>query len=75
MGFVSLTAHGSKEIMVVRVQVKVNDGTPPDGRPIRYAYLDRQPDGRWMVFAETDALHYYWMLLSPVFSRSLSVGR
>ena len=73
--FVSLDAHGWKDIMIVRAQVRVNDGPPPDGRSIRYVYLDRQPDGRFMVFGDTDALHYYWTLLSPVFSRSSSVAR
>jgi len=72
---VSLTAHGSRDIMVVQVRVSVNDGAPPDGRPLRYLYLDRQSDGRWVVFGESDALHYYWMLLLPAFSRSVSIGR
>ncbi len=71
VGLVSLAAHGSKEIMVVRVQVKVNDGAPPATRAVRYMDLMRRDDGRWMVFAESDAFHYYWMLLMPVFNRRL----
>ena len=73
--FVSLDAHGWKDFMIVRVQVKVNDGPPPDGRSVRYVHLDRQPGGRWKAFGDTDALHYYWALLSPVFSRSSDVAR
>jgi hypothetical protein len=65
VGFVSLSGHGSKDIMVVRVQVRVNNGPPPDGRTVRYVDLMRRTDGRWMVFAESDGLHYYWMLLLP----------
>ncbi len=65
VGIVALSAHGSKEIMVVRVQVRVNDGSPPDGRSIRYIDLMRRTDGRWMVFAESNRLHYYWALLAP----------
>jgi hypothetical protein len=65
VGLVSLSGHGSKDIMVVRVQVRVNNGPPPDDRPIRYVDLMRRTDGRWMVFAESDGLHYYWMLLLP----------
>lgn len=67
----SLAAHGSKDSMVVRVQMKVNDGPPPDGRPVRYVFLDHHADGRWVAFAQSDALHYYYMLLIPAFSRHL----
>ncbi len=67
VGFVSLTGHGSKDIMVVRVQVRVNNGPPPDSRTVRYVDLMRRTDGRWMVFAESNWLHYYWTLLLPAF--------
>lgn len=67
VGFVGLSGHGSKDIMVVRGQVRVNDGPPPDGRPIRYVDLMRRTDRRWMVFGESNWLHYYWTLLLPAF--------
>jgi len=68
--FVSYTGHGSSETMVVRVEVRVNEQPPPAGRAVRYVDLMKQ-DGRWVVFAESDALHYYWMLLMPAFRRNL----
>jgi hypothetical protein len=68
--FASYTGHGSNDMMTVRVEVRVNEELPPDGRAVRYVDLMRQ-DGRWMVFAESDALHYYWMLVIPAFRRNL----
>jgi hypothetical protein len=60
-------AHGSKDVMVVKVKVKVNGGPPPDGRSIRYLDLMRSTtDGRWMVVADSDASYYIISLLSPV---------
>ena len=35
------------------------------GRAIRYVDLMRRTDGRWMVFAESNSLQYYWALLMP----------
>jgi hypothetical protein len=65
VGIAALNAHGSRETMVVRVKVRVNDGPPPDGRDVRYVDLLRRTDGGWMVFAESNPVHYYWMLLLP----------
>ena len=59
-------AHGSKDIIVAKVKVRVNGGLPPDGRSIRYLDLMRSStDGRWQVVADSDAYHYMMSLLSP----------
>ncbi len=66
-------AHGSKDIMIAKVRVKVNGGTPPDGRSIRYLDLMRSAtDGRWQVVADSDAYHYMMSLLSPALSKPAS---
>jgi len=60
-------AHGSKDVIVAKVKVRVNGNTPLDGRSIRYLDLMRSStDGRWQVVADSDAYHYMISLLSPV---------
>lgn len=61
--FASLSAHGLPGIMVVRAEISVNGGPPPDGRPVRYLSLTRKVEGGWMVFTETDPVRYYLALL------------
>jgi hypothetical protein len=66
-------AHGSKDIIVAKVKVRVNGGPPPDGRSIRYLDLMRSSaDGRWQVVADSDAYHYMMSLLSPAFPKPTS---
>ncbi len=62
---VSVKAHGSKDVMVAKVELTVNGGTPPDGRSVRYLDLMRSVDGRWLVVADSDGYHYMTSLLSP----------
>jgi len=62
--FVSLGAHGSRDAMVVRSEVTVDGGPPPDGRPVRYLFLTTKVGGGWMVLGESDAFRYYEALLS-----------
>lgn len=62
----SVSAHGSRDVMVAKVEVRVNGGLPPDGRSVRYLDLMRSVDGRWLVAADSDASHYMISLLSPV---------
>jgi hypothetical protein len=38
--FVSLSAHGWRDAMVVRSEISVDGGTPPDGQPVRYLCSD-----------------------------------
>ena len=66
-------AHGSKDIIVAKVRVRVNGGPPPDGRSIRYLDLMRSAtDGRWQVVADSDSYHYIMSLLSPALPKPAS---
>jgi hypothetical protein len=66
-------AHGSKDMIVAKVKVRVNGGPPPDGRSIRYLDLMRSAtDGRWQVVADSDAYHYMMSLLSPALPKPAS---
>jgi hypothetical protein len=61
--FVSLAAHGLRDAMVVRAEVMVDGGSPPDDRPVRYLYLTTRVGGGWMVMSETSELRYYEALM------------
>ena len=61
--FVSLHAHGLHDGMVVRAEVSVNGGSPPDDRSVRYLFLTTKFDGGWMVMAEATKLNYYEALV------------
>jgi hypothetical protein len=61
--FVSLSAHGWRDAMVVRTEVSVGGGTPPDGQPVRYLFLTTKVGGGWMVLSESDSFRYYEALL------------
>jgi hypothetical protein len=61
--FVSLRGHGLRGAMVVRAEVSVNGGVPPDDRPVRYFFLTTKFDGGWMVMSETTEFSYYEALV------------
>jgi hypothetical protein len=61
--FASLGAHGSHDTMVVRAEVTVNGGPPPDDRPVRYLFLTTKFGGGWMVMSETSEFNYYEALV------------
>jgi hypothetical protein len=67
--FVSLKAHGSKDNLVVRAEITMNDGPPNDGRPVRYLRMMRSVEGRWIVVGDSTSLDYSLTLLSPVLPR------
>jgi hypothetical protein len=60
--FTSIAAHGrmGAPAIVVRANITVDGGPPPDGRPVRYFRVTRKfmEDG-WMVVGESDAYFYY----------------
>jgi hypothetical protein len=56
---VSVSAHGWRDAMVVRTEVSVDGGQPPDGQPVRYLFLTTKFDGGWMVLSESDSYRYY----------------
>jgi hypothetical protein len=61
--FVSLSAHGWRDAMVVRSEISVDGGPPPDGQPVRYLFLTTKFEGGWMVLSESDSFRYYEALL------------
>jgi hypothetical protein len=61
--FVSLSAHGWRDAMVVRSEISVDGGPPPDGQPVRYLFLTTKYEGGWMVLSESDSYRYYTALL------------
>ena len=65
--FTSMAARGSTGgggAIVVRAEITVDGGTPPDGRSIRYFWVSRKYDSdAWMVMAEADSYRYFVALL------------
>ena len=57
--FVSVSAHGWRDAMVVRTEISVDGGPPPDGQPVRYLFLTTKFEGGWMVLSESDSYRYY----------------
>jgi hypothetical protein len=62
--FVSLSAHGWHDAMIVRTEISVDGGPPPDGKPVRYLFLTTKYEGGWMVLSESDSYRYYDVLLN-----------
>jgi hypothetical protein len=62
--FVSLSAHGWRDAMIVRTEISVDGGPPPDGQPVRYLFLTTKYEGGWMVLSESDSFKYYEVLLN-----------
>jgi hypothetical protein len=56
---VSVSAHGLRSAMVVRTEISVDGGPPPDGQPVRYLFLTTKYEGGWMVLSESDSYRYY----------------
>jgi len=64
--FTSMAARGTTGgAIVVRTEVTVDGGLPPDGRPVRYFWVVRKfgGEGSWLVTSETDAYRYFEALL------------
>lgn len=59
--FTSIAAHGRMGGMytVVRAEVTVDGGPPPDGRAVRYFSIMEKLGGGWMVAGESDSYRYY----------------
>ena len=55
---VSASAHGGTAHMIVKVEVTVNGGPPPDGRSTRYFYVSRDFDDTWHVLWESNSYFY-----------------
>jgi len=64
--FTSMAAHGKMggSYTVVRAEITVDGGPPPDGRAVRYFAISRKfMDSGWMVMGESDSYRYYRELL------------
>jgi hypothetical protein len=57
--FVRVSAHGWRDAMVVRTEISVDGGPPPDGQAVRYLFLTTKYEGGWMVLSEIDSYRYY----------------
>ena len=62
--FVSLSGHGSRDAMVVRTEISVDGGPPPDGKAVRYLFLTTKYEGGWTVPSESDSFRYNDVLLN-----------
>jgi hypothetical protein len=58
-----LAAHGWRDSMIVRSEVNVDGGPPPDGRSVRYLFLTTKVGGGWMILGESDSYRYYTALV------------
>jgi hypothetical protein len=64
--FTSMAARGGSDGLVVRADVNVDGGAPPDGRAVRYFRVSRKFGGDgWMVVGESDAYRYFMELMPP----------
>jgi len=70
--FGSMGARGTiGGAIVVRAEVSVDGGSPPDGRAVRYLWMSRKFEGDgWLVMGESNAYQYF-MELMPT-SRNVS---
>ncbi|MGD2215440.1 MAG: hypothetical protein PVJ64_01735 [Gemmatimonadales bacterium] len=60
--FTSIGARGRGDDIVVRVEIQVAGGEPPDGKPVRYFKMSHSTVTGWRVRRETTALSYYLKL-------------
>jgi hypothetical protein len=59
----NITARGRGDDIAVRVEVRVSDGVPPDGRSVRYFKLRHSTLTGWTVRQTTTAMSYYLAML------------
>ncbi len=63
--FTSMGARGTiGGAIVVRAEMTVDGGTPPDGRAVRYFWVSRKFGGDgWLVMGESNAYQYFMELM------------
>jgi hypothetical protein len=63
--FPSIAARGEMgaRVTLVRAEVTVDGGPPPDGHPVRYFQVSRKFTGGWMVIGPSNSYNYYSELL------------
>jgi hypothetical protein len=65
--FTSIAGHGeiAGRPRIVRAEVTVDGGPPPDGRSVRFFRVSRKFTGDgWMVVGESDSYRYFMELLN-----------
>lgn len=64
--FTSIGARGKMggALTLVRTEITVDGGPPPDGRAVRYFRVSRKfMGGGWMVVGESDSYNYFMQLM------------
>lgn len=63
--FTSIAARGKVDgsVTLVRAEVTVGGGAPPDSRPVRYFRMASKLGGGWMVVGESDSYGYLMQLM------------
>lgn len=64
--FKSIAARGAigGSVTLVRADITVDGGPPPDGRSVRYFRVQRKfMGGGWMVIGESDSYRYFMQLM------------
>ncbi len=61
--FTEISARGSSDDLVVRVEILVDGGAPPDGRRVRYFRMSHSLVTGWRMRRETNVLGYYLKFL------------
>jgi hypothetical protein len=58
--FTSIAARGKigGPVTLVRAEITVDGGAPPDGRPVRFFRVTPKFGSGWMVLGETDSYRY-----------------
>ena len=61
----SLAARGKMGGLatIVRAEITVDGGAPPDGRAVRYLRVSRGLEGAWIVDGESDSFRYFQELM------------
>ncbi len=58
----SVSARGGGDDVIVKVEIQVAGGDPPDGKRVRYFRMSHGAVTGWRVERETTALSYYFKL-------------
>jgi len=63
--FTSIEARGSMgaRVTLVRADVTVDGGPPPDGQAVRYFRISQKLGGGWMVIGNSDSYSYFSELM------------
>jgi hypothetical protein len=63
--FTTIAARGKVDgsVTLVRAEVTVDGGPPPDSRPVRYFRMESKLGGGWMVVGESDSYGYLMQLM------------